>query len=154
MGVFDLQKALKDSIQTEKDAMDFYHYGATKLTDAKARETFELLAREEMQHARMFYLAYKGGDLPPFDDYIKGPPDTDSSWWRALQRAMLGDFDERKAMELAIEQEDALEKVLRATAAQIDDPEVKTIYLANASSTHHHLLLIEEEYGAIFGRSR
>lgn len=151
MGIFDLQKALKDSIQTEKDAMDFYRYGAEKMAEDKARQTFELLAREELQHAKMFYKVYKGGDLPPFEDYIKLPPDTGSSWWKALQQAMLADFDERKALELAIEQEDALEKELRATAAKIDDPEVKSIYLANASSTHHHFELIEEEYKAMLG---
>ena len=37
MGFFDLQKALKDSIQTEKDAMDFYKFGAEKMADEKAR---------------------------------------------------------------------------------------------------------------------
>ncbi|AMV73666.1 ferritin family protein [Desulfuromonas carbonis] len=151
MGIFDLQKALKDSIQTEKDAMDFYRYGAEKMAEDKARQTFELLAREELQHAKMFYKVYKGGDLPPFDDFIKLPPDTESSWWKALQQAMLADFDERKALELAIEQEDALEQELRATAAKIEDPEVKAIYLANASSTHHHFELIEEEYKAMLG---
>lgn len=154
MGFFDLQKALKDSIQTEKDAMDFYKFGAEKMPEDKARKTFELLAREELQHAKMFYKAYKGGELPPFEEFIQGPPDTESSWWKALQQAMLGEFDERKALELAIEQEDALEKELLATAEKIDDPEVKAIYLANASSTHHHFELIEEEYHAMLGMSK
>jgi len=151
MGFFDLQKALKDSIQTEKDAMDFYKFGAEKMADEKARKTFELLAREEAQHAHMFYKAYKGDDLPPFEEYIEGPPDTESSWWKALQQAMLAEFDARKAMELAIEQEEALEKELRATAEKVDDEDVKAIYLANASSTHHHFELIEEDYEDIYG---
>ncbi len=153
MGIFDLQKALRDSIQTEKDAMDFYKFGAEKMAAEKARQTFELLAREELQHARMFFKAYKGGELPTFDEFIQQPPDTESSWWKALQQAMFGEFDERKALELAIEQEDALEQELLATAARIDDPEVKAIYLANASSTHHHMELIEEEYRAMLGMS-
>lgn len=153
MGIFDLQKALKDSVQTEKDAMDFYQFGAQKMIEEKARETFELLAREEFQHARMFFKAYKGGDLPPFDEFMAQPPNTESSWWKALQQAMMGDFDERKALELAIEQEEALEQELRATAARIDDVEVKSIYLANASSTHHHLELVEEQYRAMLGMS-
>ena len=153
MGIFDLQKALKDSVQTEKDAMDFYRFGAEKMAEERARETFELLAREEHQHARMFFKAYKGGDLPSFEEFMAQPPNTESSWWKALQQAMLADFDERKALELAIEQEDALEQELRATAARIDDPEIKAIYLANASSTHHHLELVEEQYKAMFGMS-
>jgi rubrerythrin len=64
---------------------------------------------------------------------------------------LIQDFDERKALELAIEQEEALEKELRAMAAKISDPEVARVYLANASSTHHHLEVIEEEYRSMFG---
>jgi rubrerythrin len=153
METFDLQKALKDSVQTEKDAMDFYRFGAEKMAEEKARQTFELLAREEHQHARMFFKAYQGGELPPFEEFMQRPPNTESSWWKALQQAMLATFDERKALELAIEQEDALEQELRAMAARIDDPEVKAIYLANASSTHHHKELVEEEYRAMLGMS-
>ena len=36
-------------------------------------------------------------------------------------------------------------------AALASDPEVARVYLANASSTHHHLEVIEEEYRAMFG---
>ncbi len=66
---------------------------------------------------------------------------------------MIGDFDERKAIELAIDQELELEKNLRAMAEKIDDPEVKKIYLANARSTHHHYELCQEEHNAILGQS-
>jgi predicted acetyltransferase len=67
---------------------------------------------------------------------------------------MLGDFDERKALELAIEQEEMLEKELRATARKIADPEIRTIYEANASSTHGHAVLVTEDYKAMFGMGR
>ncbi len=151
MGNIDLQDALLDSAQTEKDAMDFYKYGAEKMFDDKAKATFEMLAREEMEHARSFYDACSREGIPSFDDFISAPPDTDSAWWQALKQAMLGEFDERKAMELAIEQEEALEKELLAMAEKIDDPDVKAIYLANAKSTHRHEEMIEEEYHDIYG---
>lgn len=151
---FDVQSALKVAIQTEKDAMDFYRLGAGQMADDKARETFEILARDEKQHALMFYNAYRGGDLPPFEEYIQGPPNEGSSWWKALQQMLLGDFDERKALELAIEQEELLEKELRETAKRIADPAIRAIYEANASSTHGHSLLINEDYKALFGQSR
>ncbi|NIP26152.1 MAG: ferritin family protein [Phycisphaerae bacterium] len=151
MGFVDIQEALKASAQTEKDAMDFYKYGAEKMQDEKAKAMFEMLAKEEMEHARSFYDACMGDGLAPFEEFIASPPDTESSWWKALKEAMLGDFDERKAMELAIEQEDALEKELLEMAAKIDDPAVKEIYLANAKSTHRHEEMIEEDYHAIYG---
>lgn len=147
----DVQKAIRASIQTEKDAMDYYKYGAERMAEEKARATFELLAREEYQHAESFYRIYPGTDIPSFEAFMSAPPATDSSWWRTLQQLMVQDFDERKALELAIEQEDELEQQLRAMAEQVGDPDVARVYLANASSTHHHLELIEDEYKAMLG---
>jgi len=153
MGRIDLQKAIKDSIQTEKDAMDYYKYGAERMAENKARQTFELLAREEYQHAESFYRIYSGDDIPSFRKFMSAPPNTESSWWKNLQNLLVQDFDERKALELAIEQEDALEKSLREMAANIDDPDVARVFLANATSTHNHLELVEEDYKAMFGMS-
>lgn len=151
MDKVELQKAIKASMQTEKDAMDYYRHGAGQMPDDKARATFELLAREEYQHAESFFRIYPGNDIPSFEAFMSTPPDTTSVWWQTMQKLLTQDFDERKALELAIEQEDALEKDLRAMAAKISDPEVARVYLANASSTHHHLEVIEEEYRAMFG---
>lgn len=153
MDNLDIQKAIKDSIQTEKDAMDFYKYGAERMAEEEARSTFELLAREEYQHAESFYKIYQGDEIASFPEFMKEPPDTSSDWWKALQSLMVQDFDERKALELAIEQEDALEKSLRAMAARIDDPAIANVYLANANSTHHHLEVCEEEYKSMLGMS-
>lgn len=151
MALSDVQKAIKDSIQTEKDAMDYYKYGAEKMAEEKARKTFELLAREEYQHAESFYRIYSGDDIPSFEEFMNAPPNTDSDWWKGLQSLLVSDFDERKALELAIEQEEELEKSLREMAEQIDDPEIARVYLANASSTHNHLELVEEDYKAMYG---
>lgn len=148
-----LKEALLDAIQTEKDAMDFYTMGAAKMNEDRAKTTFELLAREERQHALSFYNAYKGDDLPSFDEMMAEPPDTESSWFLALQKAMISEFDERLALELAIEQEDLLAKQLKEMAAVIDDPEIKQVYLSNAASTHHHLEMVEEDYKAMLGQS-
>ncbi len=151
MGPIDVQKAIKDSIQTEKDAMDFYKYGAERMAEDKARQTFEMLAREEYQHAEFFFKIYTGNEIPSFQEFMNAPPNTSSSWWKNLQELMVQDFDERKALEIAIEQEEALEKDLREMAARIDNPEIAKVYLANASSTHNHLELVEEDYRAMFG---
>lgn len=149
----DLQAALLDSVKTEKDAMDYYRLAAEKTADERARSTFELLAREERQHAFSFYSACDDCGLRTFDALMADPPDTESSWFQALKQAMLSEFDERLALELAIEQEDALEKQLRAMADKISDPKIKAIYLANANSTHQHLELVEEDYRAMLGMS-
>ncbi len=151
MELIDMQKAIKEAIQTEKDAMDYYKYGAEHMTEEKAKKTFEILGREEYQHAESFYKIYTGDDIPSFQEFMDAPPNTESSWWKNLQALMVQNFDERKALELAIDQEEALEKVLREIAASIDDPEISGVYLANAKSTHNHLELVEDDYKAMFG---
>ena len=149
----DLQQAIKKAMQTEKDAMDYYKYGAEKMHDEHARKSFEMLANEEKQHAHMFFAIYKGDDVPDFEAFMAAEPDTESSWWKALQSTMLGGFDERKAIELAIEQEAQLEKELCVMAESTEDEEIKQVYLANARSTHHHYKLCMEERNALFGAS-
>jgi len=149
----DLQAALLDAVQTEKDAMDYYHLAAEKATDERVRKTFELLSNEERQHAFSFYQACDDSHLAGFDEMMAVAPNTESSWFKALKKAMVSEFDERLALELAIEQEDALEKQLRAMADKISDAKIRSIYLANANSTHQHMELIEEDYKAMLGMS-
>jgi len=148
----NLKNALLKAIQTEKNAMDFYLMGASKIYDEKAKATFELLGREERQHALSFYNACTF-ERPAFEDLMSAAPDPESSWFKALQKAMLGEFDERLALEMAIEQEDLLAKELKMVAQTIDDPAIKQVYLTNAASTHHHLEMVEADYRAMLGMS-
>ena len=46
-----VQEAVRRSLQTEKNAMDFYRMGALKMQDHEARRVFEILAGEERGHA-------------------------------------------------------------------------------------------------------
>ena len=145
----ELKKAIRSSIQTEKDAMDFYRCASEKMYNERPRLTFKLLSNEERGHARLFYDAYHWDDLPPFDRLMDAPPNTDSPWWIELQTAMLGEFDEKIALKLAIKLEEALEQELRTTAEQVEDPAARQVYLTNARLTHRHLELISEDYSLI-----
>lgn len=147
----DVQNALKRSVQTEKNAMNFYQIAASHMTDEGAIKTFELLAREEREHAKHFFDNYAGDDMPSFEDFIDAPPDNESDWLSELDKTLLADFSERKAMELAMEKEQNLEKSLREMAAKIADPEVRAIFEENAKSTHNHYVIIESEYARLMG---
>jgi rubrerythrin len=151
MNEADIQNALKRSVQTEKNAMNFYQIAASHMTDAGAVKTFELLAREERDHAEQFFSGYEGDDMPSFADFIDAPPDNESDWLSDLDKTLLADFSERKAMELAMEKELNLEKSLREMAAKIADADVRAIFEANAKSTHNHYVLIESEYARLMG---
>ena len=147
----DVQEAIKRSIQVEKNARDFYRLGATHMKDAQAKKTFELLAREEAEHAKWFYEIYEGGDIPDFDAFMAVDPDTDSDWLSDLEKHLMEELTVRGAMELAIEKELNLEKSLRQLADKIADPKVRDVFLLNAESTHHHYELIESEYAHLMG---
>lgn len=145
----EVQDAIRKSIQTEKNAMNFYELGAKQMKDPDAIRFFELLASEEKAHAEHFYSIYKGGDIPSFDEFINTPPDHESTWLTALAKTINSDFTEQKAMELAMEKEQKLEKTLRDTAAHISVPEVRAVFEQNAKETHNHYELIEAEYARI-----
>lgn len=147
----DIQEAIKRSIQTEKNAMNFYQLGAKKMNNPDARRTFELLAKEEREHASHFYKIYQGTDIPSLDAFLDSAPDNESSWVSTISRLISADFSEQKALELALEREKNLEEVLLETASKIEAPEIKAVYELNAKETHHHYQIIESEYARIMG---
>lgn len=147
----DIQEAIKRSIQTEKNAMNFYQFGALQMKNADARKTFELLAREEREHAGQFYRIYAGTDIPSLDLFLDTPPDNESSWMASINRLIDGDFSEQKALELAMDRENNLEEALLETAAKISDAGVKAVFELNAKETHNHYVMIESEYARLMG---
>lgn len=149
----ELKFALRHAILTEKSAMDFYRYAADRMTDERARLTFQIFASEELEHARSFYKAYPGDDLEPFDELMDAPPDTASEWWQALERIRLSGFDERLALILAIEREGSLEENLFAIAERVLDPRVREVFLRNAKMTHRHRKVVEGDFEALTGEA-
>jgi rubrerythrin len=147
----DVQEAVKRSIQVEKNARDFYRLGASHMKDAQARKTFELLAREEAEHAKWFYDIYEGSDIPDFDAFMAVDPSPDSDWLSDLEKQLMAGFNIRRAMELAMEKELKLEEALRQMSDKITDSKVREVFLLNARSTHHHYELIESEYARLMG---
>lgn len=146
----DLKDAIRRSIQTEKNAMDFYVRGAALMKNPEAKKVFELLAREEREHAGWFYDIYPGKDID-FDSFMAAGPEDGSEWLGELGAVSVENFNERKAMELAMEKEQKLAEHLRKMAARIDDPVVRKVYEQNATSTDNHYQLIESEYARLMG---
>jgi rubrerythrin len=147
----NVQEAVKRSIQTEKNAMNFYQLGAQKMKDPDARRIFDILAKEEREHAEQFYKVYQGSDIPSLDAFLDGPPDNESSWVSTISRMISEDFNEQKAMEVALEREKNLEEALLELAATMDDAQIKVVYELNAKETRHHYEMIESEYARLMG---
>ncbi len=149
MEKIELQDAVRRAMQTEKNAMDFYLQGAKRMENANAKKVFELLAREEREHAEWFFNVYPGDDITDFEAFISAGPDNDSDWMSELNAVK--DFNERKAMEMALAKEKQLADQLSKMADRIEDPEVKKVFEQNAKSTDHHYQLIESEFARLMG---
>ena len=144
-----VQEAVRRSIQTEKNAMDFYRLSALKMQDTEARRVFKVLEEEERGHAGIFYKVYTGTDIPSLDAFLDQPPHHESDWLSALNRIIDAGFNEQKALELAMHKEQQLEEVLTRMAARIPDPEVRAVFELNIRETHNHFLMIESEYARV-----
>lgn len=143
------QDAIKQAMQTEKDAMDFYQLAAKQMRNKEAKRMFEQLAKEEKAHAHQFYKAYLGGGLGSFEEFMAAPPELESTWFSSINKVIESDFTEGKALEVAMERESTLEQTLLETAAKIKDPAVRELFERNAKETHNHYLTIESEYSRI-----
>jgi len=147
----NVQEAVRRSLQTEKNAMDFYRMGAGKMQDPEARRVFALLAEEERGHAGSFYQIYTGSDIPSLEAFLDRAPHHESEWLAALNRIIDTDFNEQKAMELAMHKEQQLEEVLARMAERIEAPAVRAVFEQNIRETHNHFLMIESEYARLMG---
>jgi rubrerythrin len=148
---FNLQEALRLAIQTEKDVMDFYSKAAAMTGNERGRKVFEQLAREEREHASHFFHVYPGKDLGSFDEFMGRPARADQVMLIQLQKALDENVHERKAMEIALKEEEDLAKQLRLTAARIIDPQVRSVFEKMAKETEHHFAIIESEYAHLMG---
>lgn len=147
----DLKDAVRRAIQTERNAMEFYQRGAEMMKNAEAKKVFELLAREEREHAEWFHNVYPGDDIDDLQAFLDTASTKDSEWLTELKQVNKAGFDERKAMELAMQKEKNLAEHLRKLAAKISNPEVRKVFEDNATSTDHHYQIIESEYARLMG---
>jgi len=145
----DVQAAIKVAIQTEKNAMNFYELGATKMTDPGAKKLFQQLAKEEKEHAAHFFKAYTGTDIGSFEEFMAAPAEAGSSWLNSIESLIVAEFNEKAALEAALEKEAELEKSLRETASRISDQAVSEVFQLNAKETRNHYLTIEAEYARL-----
>lgn len=143
---FNMQNAIRLAIQTEKDVMDFYNKAAALTKNERGRKVFEQLAKEEREHAGHFFQIYPGQDLGSFDEFMARPATLEHAMLRQLEKALDENVHERKAMQIALKEEEDLAKNLRLTAARIVDPSVRAVFERMAKETEHHFALIESEY--------
>lgn len=147
----NMREAIKLAIETEKNVMDFYLKAANLTNNERGKKVFTLLAGEEREHAAHFFKIYTGKDLGTFDEFINSPPSPTFGILRELDKDLAADVNERKAMELAMKEEEDLVKNLRLTSSRIIDPAVRAVFERMAVETEHHYAIIESEYAHMMG---
>jgi len=146
-----LLEAIRHAIQTEKDVMDFYLKAAAVTTNERGKKVFEQLAKEEREHAGHFFKIYTGSDLGSFDEFISQPPKSSHALLRQLEKALDENIHERKAMEIALQEEEDLARNLRLAASRVVDPMVRAVFDRMAEETAAHYAIIESEYAHMMG---
>lgn len=143
---YTLQEALWQAIHAKKNLRDFYRRAADSTLHPAGRQVFARLAGEVEENIGKFFAHYRRNDLGSLEEFLAAPPHPDSVMLVELGRALTGDVHERRARELALREEEDLEKTFRLTADRIIDPTVRSIFLEVAEDARRHYQVIESEY--------
>ena len=159
-----LAQALKTAIQAEFEGQHFYMMAAQSTKDAKGKEIFELLSREELDHANYLKGQYKSviehGKLdqglslgPRATLSIANPIFSDD-----LRNRIKEAHYEMTALAVGIQLELGAEKFYRKSSEESDDPLAKKFFaeLADWEAGHYKALsdqqdALKEDYWADSG---
>ena len=144
----ELEQALRKMLRAELDAMHYYQQASKHIKDKGANYHFNLLAQEELEHARAFYAVYPGDDLPDFDTLVKN-----SSVQQALKTIdpqLHGRLNERTALQLAMQLEEEVANSLKRMLIEVTSPAARAVIEENIDSTLGHYELIKEDYQRLF----
>ena len=146
----EVRQALRKMLQSELDAMRYYQQASRYMQDEAAIYHFNLLAQEELEHARTFYEVYPGDDLPPFAELVK-QTSAQSAVLESIDQELMARLDEQHALRLAIKMEAAVADSLKQMLPQLQSPAARASVEKNIESTLGHLELIEQDYQRLFG---
>ncbi|MDY0269180.1 ferritin-like domain-containing protein [Trichloromonas sp.] len=146
-----MQEALKQAIHAKKNLMDFYLKAAEVNKNPEGKRVLEQLAKEVRENVARFFDYYKGSDLGPFNDFINAPPHPDSAMLVSLQKALNANMSERKVRELALKEEEDMEKNFIMLAQKVVDPMARVVLEQVAKETRNHYDIIESEYARTMG---
>lgn len=146
----ELRQVLRKMLQCELEAMQYYQQASCYMQDQGAICHFQLLAEEELEHARTFYEVYPGDDLPEFDELVKGLPEQSAALKR-IDQQLMARLTEQHALQLAIKMEQEVADSLKRILRQVHSPAARATIEKNIESTLSHLELIEGDYQRLFG---
>ena len=143
---YTLQQALRQAIQAKKDLRDFYREAAEITEDPAGKKVLQRLCDEVEENIGKFFKHYKKSDLGSMDEFLATPPHPESVMLVELRKALDKNVHSRKARELAMREEKAMEESFRLAAKQMIDPMARSVFLEVADDAARHFAIIESEY--------
>jgi rubrerythrin len=142
-----IEHALREVINDEKNAFDFYRSAAGMVKDERTWQVFELLASEATGHINSFHTIYAGS---VYEDDLKSllrlPPDHNYPPYRALLAKVGGNPCERQTLEISLQ--GMLERIGRYTslATGFRNPGLCAIFKQALFNTYRYYHIIHAEY--------
>lgn len=143
---YTLQQALRQAIQAKKDLRDFYREAAEITEDSTAKKVLQRLCDEVEENIGKFFKYYQKNDLGSVDEFLATPPHSGSVMLVELRKALDKDVHSRKARELAMREEKAMEESFRLAAKKVIDPMVRNVFVEVADDAARHFAIIASEY--------
>ncbi|MFZ2949375.1 MAG: ferritin family protein, partial [Desulfuromonadaceae bacterium] len=135
---YTLQEAISLAIKAEKDSMDFYRRAASVARNERAKKVLDLLANEEVGHLKAFFDHYKGSEFGDLTSYINSPADTKNPAYMKLEKAIIEDMAEQRALELALVEEMDCIGQYTQLAQGVVDPAVRSVFERVVKETQGH----------------
>ena len=148
----EAKQTLLKMVRIELEAMHYYQQISQKLTDQGAIYLFNLLAQEELEHARVYYAAYPDEDMPNLEELIHSLPQKVPELVGEGQES-LTQLTERRALQLAMQLEQKVANDLRYLLGEAQSPAARAAIEDNIESTLAHMELIRQDYRRLFGET-
>ncbi len=139
-----VDEVLDFAIIEEEKAHDFYMELAKKTKKAWMKKTFEQFAQEEMEHKALLLNVKAGGELKPVEGKI-----LDLKILETLKEediTNLEEVDYEDALKIAMQKEKEAYLLYMGLAEQVEDANIKNLFLRLAQEEANHKLRFETEY--------
>ncbi len=143
---YTLQQALKEAIMAKKELRDFYREAAETTDSDAGKQVLKRLSDEVEANIGKFFKYYRGEEFGDLGEFLTSPPLPQSVMLIELRKAIDKNVHAKKARELAMREEKAMEESFRLAAMRVVDPLVREVFLEVAEDAAKHYALIESEY--------
>lgn len=143
---YTLQQALKEAITAKKELRDFYLEAAEITDDTTGKQVLQRLSNEVEANIGKFFKYYHGDEFGDLGEFLTTPPKPQSVMLVELRKALDKKVHAKKARELAMREEKAMEETFRSAAMRVVDPLVREVFLEVAEDAAKHYAVIESEY--------